>query len=109
MKVYKIKRLLSLRVLESLFSCGSQYILCIERVYGLICFSLLHRTPKEGEVLEGNARFEGYSLDLIDAVAKHIGFKYRFELTPDGRYGGYNKDTKKWDGLIKQLLERVIY
>lgn len=58
--------------------------------------------------MEGNARFEGYSLDLIDAVAKNVGFKYRFELAPDGKYGGYNKVTKKWDGLIKQLLERVI-
>lgn len=68
---------------------------------------LTQRTPKEGEILEGNARFEGYSLDLIDAVARHIGFKYRFELAPDGKYGGFNKVTKKWDGLIKQLLERV--
>lgn len=65
------------------------------------------REAKEGETLEGNARFEGYSLDLIDAISKILGFKYRFEMVPDGKYGGYNKETKKWDGLIRQLLGKL--
>lgn len=65
------------------------------------------REPEEGEVLEGNARYEGYSVDLIDAISKILGFQYRFELTPDNKYGSYNKVTKKWDGLVKQLLDRV--
>jgi ionotropic glutamate receptor len=64
---------------------------------------------KDWEKLEGNARFEGYSVDLIDEISKIIGFKYVFELVPDGRYGSYNPDTKKWDGLIKQILDRVKY
>lgn len=25
---------------------------------------------------------------------------------PDGRYGGYNKQTKEWDGMIKELLDQ---
>jgi len=61
-----------------------------------------------GEKLIGNDRFEGYSIDLIDEIAKTLGFKYEFRLTPDGRYGSYNPNTKKWDGLVKQLLERVM-
>uniref|UniRef100_A0A336KHH4 CSON010578 protein n=1 Tax=Culicoides sonorensis TaxID=179676 RepID=A0A336KHH4_CULSO len=67
---------------------------------------LTFRKPEDGEILEGNARFEGYSLDLIDSIARHLGFQYRMELVPDGKYGGYNKKTKKWDGLVKQLLDR---
>lgn len=59
--------------------------------------------------MEGNARFEGYSIDLIDDISQILGFKYVFELVPDGKYGGYNKVTKKWDGLVKQLLDRVNY
>jgi ionotropic glutamate receptor len=62
---------------------------------------------KDWERLEGNARFEGYSMDLITEVSKIIGFKFKFELVPDGRYGSYNPITKKWDGLIKQILDRV--
>lgn len=65
------------------------------------------RIPEEGEVLTGNDRYEGYSVDLIEAISKILGFHYRFELTPDNRYGSFNKVTKKWDGLVKQLLDRV--
>lgn len=57
--------------------------------------------------MEGNDRYEGYSVDLIDSIAKILGFKYNFELTPDNKYGSFNKVTKKWDGLVKQLLDRV--
>jgi ionotropic kainate glutamate receptor 2 len=60
-----------------------------------------------GEKSSGNERFEGYSIDLIDEIAQILGFKYLFELVPDGRYGSYNPQTKKWDGLVKQLLDRV--
>ncbi|XP_017773931.1 PREDICTED: glutamate receptor ionotropic, kainate 2-like [Nicrophorus vespilloides] len=60
----------------------------------------------EGDILEGNAEFEGYSLDLIDAVAKELNFTYKFVLTSDGAYGSYDKKTKTWNGLIKDLLER---
>ncbi|CAB3386125.1 Hypothetical predicted protein [Cloeon dipterum] len=59
-----------------------------------------------GEKLTGNDRFEGYSIDLIDGISQILGFKYEFQLVPDGRYGSYNPVTKKWDGLVKQLLER---
>ncbi|XP_050099710.1 glutamate receptor ionotropic, kainate 2-like isoform X2 [Anopheles aquasalis] len=67
---------------------------------------LMHKEKKEGEFLEGNNRFEGYSLELIDGISKILGFQYRMELVPDGKYGSYNKVTKKWDGLVKHLLDR---
>lgn len=56
---------------------------------------------------EGNDRFEGYSVDLIDSISKILGFKYVFELAPDNAIGAYDKETKKWNGLIKLLLDRV--
>lgn len=65
------------------------------------------RKGEAGDVFEGNARFEGYSLDLIDGIAKHLGFSYRMELVPDGKHGSFNKKTKQWDGLVRQLLDRV--
>jgi glutamate receptor, ionotropic, invertebrate len=64
---------------------------------------------ENADKVTGNERFEGYSLDLIDEISKILGFKYEFQLTPDGRYGSYNPSTKKWDGLVKQLLERVCF
>ncbi|XP_053678386.1 glutamate receptor ionotropic, kainate 2-like [Anopheles nili] len=67
---------------------------------------LMFKEKKDGEFLEGNNRFEGYSLELIDGISKILGFQYRMELVPDGKYGSYNKITKKWDGLVKHLLDR---
>lgn len=62
-----------------------------------------------GEVLEGNARFEGYSLDLIDAIAQNLNFTYKFVLSKDAKYGNYDPKTKSWNGIIKDLLDRVNY
>lgn len=45
------------------------------------------REPEEGEeavVYEGNQQWEGYSMDLIEAISKILHFQYRFELVPDG-------------------------
>lgn len=61
----------------------------------------------DGVTYEGNDRYEGYSIDLIEEISKILGFKYVFELVPDNAYGSYDKNTKKWNGLVKQLLEHV--
>ncbi|CAD7085927.1 unnamed protein product [Hermetia illucens] len=66
---------------------------------------LMERTPEDNETLEGNARFEGYSIDLIQSLSEKLKFKYVIKLVPDKRYGQYNKKTKKWDGIIRQLID----
>lgn len=68
---------------------------------------LRERTPADGEVLEGNARYEGYSMDLIDHIAQYLGFQYRFELVDGNAVGSYDAVTKKWNGIIRQLLDHV--
>lgn len=57
--------------------------------------------------MEGNDRFEGFSVDLIDGISKMLGFKYILRLVEDNAYGSYNEKTKKWNGLVKELLDRV--
>lgn len=69
---------------------------------------LRHRQPSyEGEVLKGNDRYEGFCMDLISEIAKLLNFTFEFELAPDGKYGNYDPKTKSWNGLIKELLDRV--
>lgn len=58
------------------------------------------------EKLSGNAQFEGYNVDLIYEISRLLGFNYTFRVVPDGRYGSYNKQTKEWDGMIKELLDQ---
>ena len=59
------------------------------------------------QILDGNDRYEGYSKDLIALIAQELNFTFRIELTEDGKYGNYDERTKSWNGLIKDLLERV--
>ncbi|XP_018331081.1 glutamate receptor ionotropic, kainate 2 isoform X2 [Agrilus planipennis] len=58
------------------------------------------------EKLTGNSQFEGYAVDLIHEISRILGFNYTIRLAPDGRYGSYNKKTKEWDGMIKELLDQ---
>nr|CAD7405464.1 unnamed protein product [Timema poppensis] len=54
----------------------------------------------------GNDRFEGYSKDLIEAIADNLKFKgYQLILARDGKNGGIDPKTKKWNGLIREVLE----
>lgn len=45
-------------------------------------------------------------MDLIDEISKILGFKYIFYMVEDNAYGRQNPVTKKWDGLVKELLDR---
>jgi glutamate receptor, ionotropic, invertebrate len=58
------------------------------------------------EQLSGNDQFEGYAIDLIEEISKILGFNYTFKLVPDGRYGSLNRETKEWDGMVRELLEQ---
>ena len=62
--------------------------------------------PKH-EILQGNARYQGFSMDLIAELARRLKIKFEFEVLASGARGVYNKETKSWNGLILEVLERV--
>ncbi|XP_049301470.1 glutamate receptor ionotropic, kainate 2-like isoform X3 [Anopheles funestus] len=55
--------------------------------------------------LTGNERFEGFGIDLIHELSLMLGFNYTFILQEDGVYGSLNSETKKWNGMVLELLE----
>lgn len=55
------------------------------------------------EVLSGNARFEGFGIDLVEELSKMLRFKYKIHLVKDGKYGGIDEKTGDWDGMIGEL------
>ncbi|KAJ8936719.1 hypothetical protein NQ318_007078 [Aromia moschata] len=65
----------------------------------------LMERKEEGEILTGNNRYQGYSMDLITEIAKIVNFKFEFHV---GNYGPSKLDPKKkkWTGLIGEILER---
>ncbi|KAL4714302.1 hypothetical protein ACJJTC_009654 [Scirpophaga incertulas] len=61
---------------------------------------------KEGWNLQGNARFEGFCIDLLAKVAARAGFHYRLRLVPDNMYGARDPDTGQWNGIVRELMDR---
>nr|XP_049703804.1 glutamate receptor ionotropic, kainate 2 isoform X4 [Helicoverpa armigera]XP_049703805.1 glutamate receptor ionotropic, kainate 2 isoform X4 [Helicoverpa armigera]XP_049703806.1 glutamate receptor ionotropic, kainate 2 isoform X4 [Helicoverpa armigera] len=61
---------------------------------------------KEGWNLQGNARFEGFCIDLLARVAARAGFHYRLRLVPDNMYGARDPDTGHWNGIVRELMDR---
>lgn len=55
--------------------------------------------------LEGNDRFEGFGIDLIKELGFMLGFNYTFKLHPNSVYGGYDKKSKSWTGMIRELMD----
>lgn len=62
---------------------------------------------KEDKNLTGNARFEGFCIDLLKCIASQIGFQYAIKLVPDHLYGVYDPETKEWNGIVRELMEKV--
>jgi len=58
--------------------------------------------------LEGNDKYEGYVVDLIQMIAKEINITYEFRLRSDGN-GKRDKKTNKWNGIIGEVQEMVTH
>ena len=63
---------------------------------------------KESSIkLEGNDRYEGFGIELIDELAKINEFNYTFDIQDDGVYGSLNPKTKKWNGMMEKIMDGV--
>jgi ionotropic kainate glutamate receptor 2 len=62
---------------------------------------------KEDRNLTGNARYEGFCIDLLKWIASQVGFHYVIRLVPDHMYGVYDPETKEWNGIVRELIEKV--
>lgn len=55
----------------------------------------------------GNDRFEGFCIDLLKVIADNLGFHYELYLVPDGKFGAENQTTKEWNGLVREIIDKV--
>lgn len=51
-------------------------------------------------------RYKGFSIDVLDALAKNLGFKYEIYQAPDGKYG-HQLQNSSWNGMIGELINKV--
>lgn len=60
-----------------------------------------------GYNLTANERYEGFCVELIKEVAQKVGFNYTIRLAPEAKYGIYNPQTGEWNGIVRELMDRV--
>ncbi|XP_013190560.2 glutamate receptor ionotropic, kainate 2-like [Amyelois transitella] len=55
--------------------------------------------------LEGNDRYEGFGIELIEELAKMNEFNYTFDIQEDGVYGSYDAKTGEWTGMMQKIMD----
>ncbi|KAL1516627.1 hypothetical protein ABEB36_000512 [Hypothenemus hampei] len=61
---------------------------------------------KSSPYSQNHDRYEGFCIDLLRELASMVGFEYRIELVPDGKYGAIDLETGEWNGIVRQLMEK---
>uniref|UniRef100_A0A674PH72 Glutamate receptor n=1 Tax=Takifugu rubripes TaxID=31033 RepID=A0A674PH72_TAKRU len=56
-------------------------------------------------VLGKPKKYQGYSIDVLDALSNYLGFKYEIYVTSDHKYGSLQPDGQ-WNGLIGELVSK---
>lgn len=51
-------------------------------------------------------RYEGYCIDLIEEIRKLVDFEYEIYVAPDNKFGNMDENGQ-WNGMIKELIEKV--
>ncbi|XP_023692515.1 glutamate receptor ionotropic, delta-2 isoform X1 [Paramormyrops kingsleyae] len=54
-------------------------------------------------VLGQPKKYQGFSIDVLDALSNYLGFKYEIYVAPDHKYGSLQADGV-WNGLIGELV-----
>ncbi|XP_018025872.1 glutamate receptor U1-like isoform X2 [Hyalella azteca] len=60
------------------------------------------------EELFGNDRYEGFSVDLMDEIAKEVGFNYILDINDEGLYGSKDPQTGEYNGIIGDLAAQRV-
>ncbi|KAH3735863.1 hypothetical protein DPMN_042421 [Dreissena polymorpha] len=69
-------------------------------------YAMLRTDMLKSKPLEGNARYEGFCIDLLSEMARIVGFEYKIVPVPDARYGVLQDG--KWDGIVRELIDRKV-
>ncbi|CAB3388917.1 Hypothetical predicted protein [Cloeon dipterum] len=62
---------------------------------------------REDKNLTGNSRYEGFCIDLLKSIANQVDFNYDIRLVPDHMYGVYDPESKQWNGIVRELMDKV--
>nr|WBU77235.1 ionotropic receptor [Odontothrips loti] len=79
---------------------------------GMVLQLMKHETPyvmlRDGHAnMTGNDRYEGFCIELLQTIAATVGFEYTLQLVPDGKYGVFDLESGEWNGIVRQLMDKV--
>lgn len=63
---------------------------------------LMFKSYSPEEETNQTSRYEGFCLDLMEAISRLTGIKYRLYVVKDGKYGSLSADG--WDGIIGEVI-----
>ena len=66
---------------------------------------MLRPTPK-GVTFEGNEKYEGFTIDLLNRISEDLQFKYEIILSPENSYGQKGKNGQ-WTGIVGSIRAMV--
>ena len=55
---------------------------------------------------DGNIKYKGYCIDLINEIARLLHFTFEVYEVPDGKYGGETSNGT-WNGMVGELVKQV--
>lgn len=87
---------LCISIVGSVLSKKVQCLLTQEEPFVMVAENILGQ-PK---------RYKGFSIDVLDALAKILGFKYDIYQVGDGKYGSALPNGS-WNGMIGELIGKV--
>ena len=46
---------------------------------------------------------------MLDRIKGMLRFQYNIRLVRDGFYGAFNPKTRQWNGMIRELIDKVVF
>lgn len=67
----------------------------------------MNKSNDIGQPIADDEKYEGFVVDLMEEIAKHLGIRYRFHLVADNEYGvdAYNNGT--FNGMVGEVVNKV--
>lgn len=56
----------------------------------------------------GTVTFTGYCIELLNEIKQILNFEYTISETKDKKFGTLNDSTLQWDGMMRDLIDKVI-
>lgn len=84
---------------------AKRLITLVPRVEQTLILKVTTKT-EEPYVIEEDGQFKGFCIDILDAIAEKMNFKYTIYKVEDDSLGAVDENGT-WNGMIRELIDKV--